>query len=305
MALGSSFHSYPQIFTIGHRYLVDLFKNPVLIEEKVDGSQISFGLIEGELRIKSKGAAINPECPEGMFAKAVAFIKTLDLHPEWTYRGEYLGKPKHNALAYDRVPKNNIIIFDINTEEETYMTYEAKKAEAERLGMETVPILHYGSVDTPAFLLSFLDRPSVLGGQKIEGVVVKNYFRFGQDKKALMGKHVSEAFKEVHSAEWKKSNPGAKDIIQTLILQYKTPARWAKAVQHLREAGKLDGSPKDIGALMMEAKEDIKKECADEIKEALYRYAVDQIMRGCTAGLADWYKNELVKQQFDNQGEVK
>lgn len=299
--MDTSYHSYPKIYAIGHSALRELFLDEVTIEEKVDGSQFSFGIINGELRCRSKGAQLNVEYPEQMFANAVATVKTLDLRAGWTYRGEYLRVPKHNSLAYDRIPERHIIIFDINTAEEEYLSYEEKRNEAIRIGLETVPLLHRGVVDNPQKLLSFLETTSILGGQKIEGFVVKNYRRFGADKKALMGKYVSEAFKEVHSKEWKNTNPSTGDVIQRLILGLKTPARWNKAVQHLKERGEFTESPKDIGALIKEVQHDIAEECSDEIKDALYRYAIKHIQRGVVAGLPEWYKEELLKSQFDNE----
>jgi RNA ligase len=297
----SSWHSYPKIFALGHRAIAELFLDDVLIEEKVDGSQFSFGRFGGELKCRSKGATLNVEYPEKMFAEAVETAKSLDLIDGWTYRGEYLKKPKHNALAYDRVPNKHIILFDINTAEEEYLTYDDKRKEAERIGLEIVPIIHSGRVSDPSTLLAFLERESILGGQKIEGVVAKNYHRFGMDKKALMGKYVAEAYKEVHSAEWKESNPTTGDVIQRLILQLRTPARWNKAVQHLRENGELTETPKDIGNLIKEAQRDIEEECSDEIKESLYRYAISHIKRGVTGGLPEWYKEQLLQLQFTKQ----
>ena len=210
----------------------------------------------------------------------------------------YLLKPKHNTLAYDRTPNKNLILFDINTNEEEYLSYDDKRKEAERIGLEIVPILFNGRIDSPQMLLSFLERTSILGGQKIEGVVVKNYHRFGQDKKVLMGKYVAEAFKEIHGGEWKKNNPTSGDVIQNLILSLKTPARWNKSVQHLRERGLITDSPKDIGLLIKEVQQDIDKECTDEIKDALYKNAISHIRRGITGGLPEWYKEELMKSQF-------
>ncbi len=35
----TSWHSYPQIFVLGHRYIKDLLTLSVLAEEKVDGNQ--------------------------------------------------------------------------------------------------------------------------------------------------------------------------------------------------------------------------------------------------------------------------
>lgn len=304
--LNTSWHSYPSIYNLGHKNVLDIFNEDVLIEEKIDGSQFSFGLFADELRCRSKGATLNIDAPEKMFQKAVDVAKGLidKLNNGWTYRCEYLQKPKHNALAYDRVPQNNLILFDINTGEEEYLSYEAKKQEAERLGFEIVPIMFYGKVNSPEEIKAFLEKESILGGQKVEGVVVKNYARFGLDKKALMGKYVSEAFKEVHSNEWKKSNPSGSDIIQELILQYRTPARWNKSVMHLKERGLIENKPKDIGLLMKECRIDILKECEAEMKEKLYAWAKDKILRGCVAGLPEWYKEQLLNNNFPQKEKI-
>jgi hypothetical protein len=303
----SSWHSYPSVFALGHRMIKDLFLDDVLLEEKVDGSQFSFGVfvLDGmpELRCRSKGCQLNVELPEKMFQEAVNTAKELFpvLKTGWTYRAEYLQKPKHNSLAYERTPNKHLIVFDINTGEEEYMSYEDKAAECNRIGLECVPKIYEGKIDSPQVILDYLNNISILGGQKIEGVVIKNYKRFGQDKKALMGKYVSEAFKEVHSAEWRNSNPTGGDIIQQIIMQYKTPARWNKAIQHLKEKGLLEGNLRDIGLLLKECQEDISKECSEEIQAKLWAWAKSHILRGCVAGLPEWYKEELLKQQFSEE----
>src|SRR3990167_5315669 len=232
-------HSYPSIYNLGHKAVENLLDGPVLVQEKIDGSQFSFGrTVGGELLARSKGASLNIIAPEGMFKLGVENINKLELKPGYTYRGEYLNKPKHNSLAYDRVPANNVILFDINYGEEGFLPYDEVAAEASRLGLEVVPLFHMGKGLTLDFIRSLVDtRVSILGGQKIEGIVVKplNYDIYGVDKKVLMGKFVSEAFKEVHSTEWKKENPTVGNILDQIAATYTTPARWAKAVQHLTE----------------------------------------------------------------------
>ena len=297
----TSWHSYPKIYNLGHNAIKELFFDPVVIEEKVDGSQFSFGKFDGKLKIRSKGQEMHPEAPEKMFQLAVdSVMSRFDLLTEgWTYRGEYLCKPKHNALAYDRIPNGNIIIFDINTAEETYLSYSDKIHEAKLLGYETVPnILTGGVVPDPESLIRLLDTVSILGGQKIEGFVIKNYSRFGPDNKVLMGKHVSEAFKEVHKSNWKIDNPKQNDIVMILQNTYRSPARWNKAIQHLREKGLIEDSPKDIGPILKELGNDVKAECEDEIKETLFKWAWPSINRGINKGFPEWYKDELLKRQF-------
>ncbi len=172
--------------------------------------------------------------------------------------------------------------------------------EADRLGLEVVRTFFTGIV-TLEKIRELLDETSCLGGQKIEGVVLKpvGYNLFGDDKKVLMGKFVSEAFKEVHNATWKKDNPSQGDIVQLLIESYRQPARWAKAVQHLREAGQLTESPKDIGSLIKEVQDDVYKEEADEIRDRLFKHFWPQVKRAVAAGMPEWYKEELMKSQFD------
>lgn len=293
-------YSYPTVYAIGHKQIQNIFDGPVTVEEKVDGSQFSFGLIDGELQCRSKGAQIILDNPEKMFQKAVDFVLSAKdiLRSGWIYRCEYLQSPKHNALAYDRVPQNHLIGFDVCTSLETYMTYEQKKAEFARLDLETVPILFSGKVDNFEQMANLLELVSILGGQKIEGFVVKNYNLFTEEKKVAIGKFVSEKFKEVHKGEWRAANPMQSDITSMLIKQYRTPARWQKAVQHLRESGLLDGSPKDIGPLMKEVSQDVLKECEDEIKDALFAHFWKQVSRGIVTGFPEWYKETLAKSAF-------
>ena len=164
-------NSYPSIYNLGHASIADLLKSEVIVEEKIDGSQFSFSKNElGELSCRSKGAQINMIAPEGMFAAAVATVNALadKLRVGYTYRGEYLQKPKHNALAYDRIPKQHIILFDINSGLETYLTPEEKKVCAEELGLELVKQLFIGKIDDVQQFRALLENESVLGGQKIE-----------------------------------------------------------------------------------------------------------------------------------------
>lgn len=302
----TSWHSYPSIYALGHRALAELLLDDVIVQEKIDGSQFSFGRFPGYpisdgWRMRSKGAQLNIEAPEKMFKRAVDYVLTQDVHPGWTYRAEYLQSPKHNTLAYDRVPENHLILFDINDAEESYLPYNQVMHEANRLGMEAVPQFFHGRLESADKLRELLDFTSCLGGQKVEGVVVKNYSRFGPDKKALMGKFVSELFKEVHAKDWKERHPGKQDIITELIDKYRTPARWEKAAQHLRDAGKLTDSPRDIGELMKEVWPDILKECREDIADALFKWAERHLQRGVTKGLPEWYKQKLLDKQFDGE----
>jgi len=305
-----SWRSYPKIWNFGHAAIVDIFKEDVLVEEKIDGSQFSFGRFDGVLKAKSKRVELDAEawiaheCDNEMFYKAVKSASELDLHDGWTYRAEYLMKPKHNSLAYDRIPEKNLILFDVNTGTEHYLSREEKEKEAARLGLEIVPVLYTGKITKPDDLLDLVKGNSILGNVKPEGLVVKNYTRFGVDGKALMAKYVSEEFKEVHKREWKETNKTSKDILTQIGEEHRSIARWQKAFQRLRDEGKIENSPKDIGALIKEVPQDILNECKEQISARLFSWAWPQIKRKALAGLPQWYKDKLLKDQFDGGPEL-
>lgn len=298
--LQTQLSSYPKVYNLGHKAIEDIWLGKTVIQEKIDGSQFSFGIINGNLMCRSKGK--DQTYPDSMFARAVSTVQEIagNLTPNWIYRGEYLSNPKHNTIKYDRVPKGNIILFDIEVNNGDFMAWDYLISEATKLGLESVSYL--GERQAKPELSEFhswLELESCLGGSKIEGVVVKNYGRWGVDGKVLMGKFVSEAFKEMHEREWGKSNPSGKDVVTLIGESLKTEARWEKAIQHLGESGAIEGDPRDIGPLMKEINIDVMTECEDLIKDELFKWAWPQISRTITRGFPQWYKEKLLEKSLE------
>lgn len=306
----NSIPPYPRVWNLGHPAVNNLFDGPVLVQEKVDGSQLSFGRFcqDKHLVIRSKGEVIYDDSQGGilsvsgqkMFSLAVQSVlsRADRLQPYWVYRGEFLSKPKHNTLAYDRVPDGNIVLFDIELRNQQFAAYNSVRTEAEFLGLEVVPQIGPADGWTNELMHQFLETDSFLAGQKVEGLVFKNYELFGRDGKVLMGKFVSERFKEVHSAGWKGRNPGQGDIVSQLGQALRTPARWDKAIQHLRERGELENSPQDISRLLVELKADLLEEEKENVTRKLLDWAMPKILRMSAAGFAEYYKELLAMQQF-------
>ena len=303
--LETSYHSYPKVWALGHGAITELLYDEVVVQEKVDGSQFSFGLIDGHLRARSKGKQIVLDAPDKMFERAVETITGLrdKLKDGWTYRCEYLMKPKHNVLCYDRVPEKYLIIYDINIGHEKYLPPEFVQDEAIRLGLESVPFFFKGKIENAEMIRELLDTTSILGKEsgkvKIEGIVIKNYSRFGRDGKVMMGKFVSEEFKEKHDKGWKKGGEQNIDIKQVILTQFRSEARWQKAIQHLRDNGTLENSPRDIGNLIKEIQKDCAEECIDEIKQMLWNWIRDDFKRSVIRGFPEWYKEKLMESQFE------
>lgn len=293
--------AFPKIFAIGSHYISDLFQELVYIEEKVDGSQFAFGMSKGELFVRSKGRQIHigEMNPKDMFAPAVDYVQSLILPEGMFFYCEYLRTPKHNVLAYERTPKNHLVLFGIMRADGSFIQGRETLVEwSVQLDIDVVPLLAIKTVSNPEEIQEFLETESYLGGCKIEGVVVKNYQRpfllGGQPIPLMAGKYVSEAFKEVHRSKWKgeHTSRGKWDLF---IEGHRTEARWAKAVQHLADAGKLVGEPKDIGQLIYEVKRDIDEEEREAIKTFLWREFSPDLLRRSVAGLPEWYKKTLLE----------
>lgn len=296
-----SWGSYTKSYNVGHRAVRDIFEDEVIVEEKVDGSQISFGVFNDKIRIRSKRREFDIEAADNLFQAAAATVKALapSLVPGWTYRGEYLRKPKHNVLAYDRIPVQHIVIFDIEIGDQDYLDYDDKLQHCMNLGLECVPLLYRGKVNGPEDLISLLQTQSCLGGQLIEGFVIKNYQRYCRDGKCMMAKYVSEAFREVHSKTWKAEKKNKQDVVTELVNAYGTDTRYRKAVQHLRDDGKLQESPADIGPLIKEVCQDVQAECIEELKDKLWEYYRKPFLRQLTRSLPGWYKEQLLRDGFE------
>jgi len=288
-------YSSPKAF--GHRLVQDILDGEVVIQEKVDGSQISFGVYDGELCVRSRNQQIDLE-DAGMFNLVVAYLKTVaDRMAEGvTYRGEYLSKPKHNTLCYERTPSGYIVLFDVDLNNTNYTKPAMVIGWATTLGLEYAPTLWIGSGQdvTLDMLKGLLTTESVLGG-RIEGVVIKNYDKYIRDK-VMMAKYVSADFQEKHGKDWKQRNPG---VIEFVVSHFNKEAIWSKAVQHLSEAGEIDGEPKDIGKLMKELNIDIKREHEEEIKQMIYNREIGKIIKGITNGFPEWYKEQLAEKAFE------
>lgn len=295
-------HAFPKIFVIGKDYIRDIFNEDVEITEKIDGSQFSFGRIGGKLYIRSKGAQLFIDNPEGMFVEGISYVEQIqDKVPDnMIFYCEYLKKRKHNTLFYDRVPKNHLILFGVMRADEKFsgrLTHWSMELEIER-----VPLIYQGKISSSDEILKMLDQESILGGPKIEGVVVKNYSRpfllGGQPIPLMAGKFVSDSFKEVHRERWGKEEK-SKGRMQMFFESFKTEARWEKAVQHLREEGQIENEPRDIGKLFKAVNIDIETEEMEAAKDFLWKEFKGELTRTASRGLAEWYKKKLLEKAFE------
>lgn len=303
MALLPSWH---KIWTYGDRWTKGILDGEIEITEKIDGSQFNFGKIDGVTLMRSKGADVFFDDNNKMFNKAKEFVKSIEerLPDNVVFHGEYLQSPRHNTLAYSRVPRGNFILFGVTrigvddaVSSAPDLDYWSKELEC-----EAVPVLGFGHLQEGLdkinleYLHNLIPAVSVLGGCAAEGIVIKNY-----NKSVMVGdraipilqaKIVSADFKEKHGVSWSKDNPTDKAKIGEA---FKTEARWDKAIQYLRDNNKLTETVKDIGPLIKRIQEDIVEEDKENIKEELWKMFNKDVLRVTIQGFPEYYKGKLVE----------
>jgi len=297
--------SIPKIYTAGVRQNVSIFRGPVVVEEKYDGSQFTFGLVPNaagdryDLVARSKSVQLDP-ADLGMFNQAYDTALKLmvenKLIPGWTYCCEYLSKPKHNVLQYARVPAGFLVLYDIRITDYTtarFATPDEKISEAIKLGIEPVKVIATGEYFS--FQDAWLTAGSSLGNGNIEGVVIKNYGQPHDERPnwPMTAKVVNAQFKEKMQCKPRNPKPGAGEIVQSIINSLRTEPRWLKAIHHLRDAGQLINDCKDIGPLVKEIQRDVLTEESEWIKAKLFEEFSAEISRGVVNGFAQYYKDIL------------
>ena len=291
---------YLKIMNLGSIGTENALKGPVILQEKVDGSQFRLGINEdGELVMGSKNQDIIPEAPAGMFQQITDYLlsikgRMLELPPDTYLYGEYLQKPKHNVLKYDHIPSNHLVLFDA-IQGGAWLSRQNLIEIAQFLDFDVIPEFYRGEVCVDT-IREFLKEDSFLGREKVEGVVMKNhdqYINLGNHVFPLFTKYVREEYKERHHTEEKEKNP--KVNLDLFIQGFRSEARWNKTFQHLRDAGKLTQSPKDIGDLIREVQADILEEESLNIKSFLFNHFKKNILGTAIKGLPEWYKEKLLE----------
>lgn len=306
--------TYPKVHHIADPMLDGLLDGPIQVEEKIDGSQFRMHIdFDGHFTFGSRRVDSLDIEHAGMFIKAIEAVNTqmglIRGKPhalEMDIFAEYLSGPRQNALHYERIPKNSLIIFDVLAGKK-WLNHEEKKAYAEDNGFECVPLLWQGDgkLLTPEKIKELLETTSILGKVTIEGIVVKNYSKFFDAGKYswmegqwMVGKYVRPEFKELNEKVHKADHSS----IDGIKARYNTEARWDKAIQKLRDEDKLQGNMKDMMLLIPEVCADVAEECTDDIKEQLWKVYGRTIIKSSVRGLAEHYNKKLLEKGF-NSGE--
>ena len=261
--------------------------------------------------------------PQDLFSKPMEEITNLAkgntlfnqcLRDGMMFRAEAVSRPKHNSIKYDRTPKYNVVIFDVEHEGRILDPKQLTDLCID-LGFEMAPIYYEGMVEEDS-IEKYLDHKSILGNVSVEGVVVKRTynqlyvhpFRSINKEEANHSdlamfmparlKLVSTKFRELNDKEWKGES--ADSVYEKIGKKYNTEARWNKVIQHAKEDGLLENKPKDIGYLIKALVDDILEEHIEDIKDELFNSAIKKLKSGFTRGFPEYYKCVLADQGQEN-----
>lgn len=268
---------YHSIVRLGHKSTVDVLNigDYIVIQEKIDGANASFRKDGDVVRAYSRNKELNEENTLGGFYQWVQEnVKAEDLHEDAIYFGEWLNPHKVKYPDYEK----QFFLYDIyDTETERYIGFRLVELQAEKLGLNLVPVFYDGEYQSFEHLESFVGK-TALGGmlgdkQTGEGIVVKNVNyedRFGRQ---LFVKLVVDDFREVQKQK-KYKNPN-EALTPEAILAHEviTQPRIEKLIYKFKDEGLISANieKKDIGFIFKNVNtyvwEDVLKEESDQITE--------------------------------------
>jgi hypothetical protein len=277
------------------------------IEEKLDGSQLSFTVdIENNFNFYCKGSLIKET--NKTFLKSMNLLKLnlKNCNPNFIYHGEAICNLQHNVVKYLRIPKNYFVLYDIyDYVNKCWLNLDFVSKIGNELGLETVQILFKNeNPDNDPFTvckqllhqISIGNIDSMLGPGELEGIILKHHSFIGRNGiSATKLKMVSDKFKETHGTPLNKEKPTIETALESLAQIYNNTNRFQKAFQHVRDQEQLKGNDSDLFKIKEEFDNDLEKECSQEIKEYLWAELAPFVKRICRKDLDTWWNNKTEK----------
>ena len=221
---------YDSIPRYGKQGTRDILGTEVVVMEKLDGANASFGIIDGELKMFSRNQELDEHNTlRGFYDWVKQNVDAGKLFVSTIYFGEWLVP---HTVHYKKEAQGKFYLFDIyDVKTETYLDWNITVQAAKHLKLRTPEVFFRGE------LHSMTDVDRYLGQSELteipntgEGIVVKDYE--GQQ----FVKIVSDKFKETKSI--KQPSLDRTDI-GTLIDSVLTPQRVEKLIHKKIDLGLL------------------------------------------------------------------
>lgn len=275
----------------------------VIIQEKVDGSQLSICNVDGKLRFFNKSKEISAQTKPFLNSYFSLVDKPQLFRKGYMYHGEAMNSVQPNTIRYEREPTYFWIIYEVVQEDGTSLYPEQIEELLEGTGLEYIKPVYDNidqvdttEVDYVEMANNYVEEitkgnvQSILGSRP-EGVVLKAMNRIRNGKRVnTRYKFVRTEFSEMNRSR-KRRLPQLPDaeITQGIGAVYNVKARFQKGVQHLQERGKWkDVVKRNQTALIEELDADLLKEYTDDIKTMLFIRFWPQICKAARSDLTSF-----------------
>lgn len=288
-----SISSYPKVYRYGESRVADILNQDVIIQEKIAGLEISF--IKDAttiLHVFHKKQKINKGNPPKVFCSLIDSLEKIkwSICQGWIYRCMYLPSPNGWGWRYERAPKERLVLFDIQDRTEKFINRTRALQEASRLGVDLVPEFLNGIATWGEVKLHLQTAPSLLGGGRVYGLVIKPTSRYEDNGEQEMAK-VQQA--PLQRREISKPTTHCKDIIGQVASTLKHKEIWLSTFLEMKDRGDLELTRQDIQPLSEAVLERIWLTCGKEIKDTLFRWGWARLEDEIVKGLPEWYKGKL------------
>ena len=249
-------YEWPKISNLGEGTTSALFEEKVVVEEKIDGSNISI-MFDYDFGIKanSRRGIIDIDNPPASCRNGIAHLINVShmLSPNVTYFFECRDSVESHHTPYKRTPLNGLVLLDIVDFEDWYTSGE-KQLIAKALSCDEPYITELESPWSLNKLADIIDKDSMLGNN-MEGVVVKTI-----DKpERIMAKLVRDEYIEYFIPNVDESVDNISSIVAEI--------RFEKVVQKMLDAYELKNDRSDIGKIITVIWKDICDEESEKLSE--------------------------------------
>lgn len=228
------YKKYPKIHRLGKEETDGILENHLIVQEKVDGANISIFLQDGEVRCGTRTRMLPKDESFNGFQEAVQangkIAEFLTRYPEIILYGEWLVK---HTITYNEEAYKKIYLFDLydKNADSWYEQPEVEKA-AKEMGLEYPHIFHEGHI-TADEIQEFVGKSMIAPAG--EGVVLKAVGFLNKFGDHVYAKVVHQKFKESNAIVWGGNNKHSETYWEMYVVnKYCTTARVRKIMQKLQ-----------------------------------------------------------------------
>lgn len=274
----------PQVFALSE----------VIVTEKVHGSAMRIGLLDGVIRIGGRRLEFNeirPDTKEGLGFVSWVLDTGLDkkmskifaghdviLYGEWHGSGTpKKGWPQiQKGIRY--IDGSDFRVFDIKFDG-GYLPQDRVSEAAASVGLKTMPVLYRGRPDGKVFN-SLMDTMSKVGEENgivdpentIEGIVIRPpEFMWDEKGNLIMAKYKVGKWAERASQKKRPTGPPKEEVVipgaREFAEEFVTETRLEHILDGLREAN-IPAAKSSLGEIMKRMGQDVKREGASALEKA-------------------------------------